>query len=64
VDTEIVRLHNAGNREEALRRFAAQYQPRLLALARRLLGNREDARDALQEIYLQVDKSLAHFKGE
>ena len=64
MDTEIVRLHREGKRAESLRRFAEKYQARLLALARRLLGNHEDALDALQEILIHVDQSLPKFKGE
>jgi RNA polymerase sigma-70 factor (ECF subfamily) len=64
MDTEIVRLHREGKRAESLRRFAEAYQARLLVLARRLLGNHEDALDALQEIFIQVDRSLPKFKGE
>lgn len=64
MDTEIVQLHKAGHRDEALRRFAEQYQSRLYALARRLLGNPDEARDVLQEIFIHVDKSLPNFKGE
>ena len=52
------------NAQESLDRFAEKYQARLLALARRLVGNHEDALDALQEILLQVDRSLPNFKGE
>ena len=64
MDTEIVRLHREGKRAESLRRFAEKYQARLLALARRLVGNHEDALDALQEILIHVDQSLPKFKGE
>jgi RNA polymerase sigma-70 factor (ECF subfamily) len=64
VDTEIVRLHREGKRAESLDRFAEKYHARLLALARRLVGNHEDALDALQEILLHIDRSLPKFKGE
>ena len=64
MDTEIARLHREGKRGESLGRFAEKYQARLLALARRLLGNHEDALDALQEILIQVDQSFPKFKGE
>jgi RNA polymerase sigma-70 factor (ECF subfamily) len=64
MDTEIVRLHREGKRAESLRRFADEYQARILALARRLLGNHEDALDALQETLIQVDRSLPKFKGD
>ena len=63
-DMGIVRLHREGNRAESLRRFAEKYQARLLTLARRLLGNPEEALDALQEILIHVDQSLPKFKGE
>lgn len=64
MDMEIVRLHREGKRAESLRRFGEKYQARLLALARRLTGNPEDALDALQEILIHVDGSLPKFKGE
>jgi RNA polymerase sigma-70 factor (ECF subfamily) len=63
-DAEIVQWHRAGEREASLRRFAEMYQPRLYTLARRLLGNHDDALDALQEILMQIDKSLPTFKGD
>lgn len=64
MDAEIVRLHKEGRREESLRKFAEKYQQRLYALAHRLLGNHDDALDALQEVLIQVDTSLPRFKGE
>ncbi len=64
MDTEIVRLHREGKRAESLDRFAEKYQARLLALARRVIGNHEDALDTLQEILIQVDQSLPRFKGK
>jgi hypothetical protein len=64
MDAEIVQLHQEANLEESLRRFAATYQLRLYTLARRLLGNHDDALDALQEILMRMDKSLPTFKGE
>jgi RNA polymerase sigma-70 factor (ECF subfamily) len=63
-DQEIIQWYRGGMREEALRRFAEQYQARLYTLARRLLGNHDDALDALQEILMHVDQSLPQFKGE
>lgn len=36
---------------------------RLLAVARRLLGNEEDARDAVQETFLNAHRSLPRFQG-
>jgi RNA polymerase sigma-70 factor, ECF subfamily len=40
-----------------------QYSGRLLAVARRLLGNEHDAQDALQEAFLSAFKALAQFTG-
>jgi RNA polymerase sigma-70 factor, ECF subfamily len=57
---------------EALRRgeeraFAALVRregPRMLATARRMLGNDEDARDAVQDAFLQAHRALDRFAGE
>ena len=40
------------------------YQNRVFSTAWRLLGNREDARDAGQEVFLKVFKHLSKFKTE
>jgi RNA polymerase sigma-70 factor (ECF subfamily) len=39
------------------------YTPRLLLLARGILKNEEDARDAVQDAFLSAFKDLAGFKG-
>lgn len=39
-------------------------QPGVYNLAVRMLGNREDARDATQEILLKVTTHLGSFRGE
>lgn len=63
-DQSIVRLHREGRREESLRRFVEEYQSRLYLLSYRMLGNHDDAMDALQEILMHVDRSLPRFKGD
>jgi RNA polymerase sigma-70 factor (ECF subfamily) len=63
IDQEIVNLYNQGNQEEALRKFTSEYQKKLYTLAYRMLGNHDDALDALQEILIQVNRSLSSFKG-
>jgi RNA polymerase sigma-70 factor, ECF subfamily len=46
--------------EELLRAHSG----RLLVVARRLLGNEEDARDAVQDAFLSAFRSLDHFGGQ
>jgi RNA polymerase sigma-70 factor (ECF subfamily) len=46
--------------EEMTRRYAG----RMLAVARRMLRNEEDARDAVQEAFVSAFKSLGGFAGE
>jgi len=62
IDKEIIRSYNEGDRESALKLFINQYQTKLYALAYQMLGNHDDAMDALQEILFQVSRSLQTFK--
>lgn len=41
-----------------------RYSPRLLGLARRLLGNQEDAEDAVQEAFVRAHRALHGFRGD
>lgn len=41
-----------------------RYEKKIYNLAYRLTGNREDARDALQETFLQAFRKLSSFKGK
>jgi RNA polymerase sigma-70 factor, ECF subfamily len=50
--------------EEAFETMVRQYGGRMLATARRLLGNEHDANDAVQQAFISVFKSIAGFKGE
>lgn len=47
----------------AYHRLVSDYGGRLLAVARRILRNEEDARDALQEAFLQAFRALPRFEG-
>ena len=47
----------------AFDRLMLETQERVLGLAWRMLGNREDARDAAQETYLRVYRSLGRFRA-
>ncbi|KAB2957797.1 MAG: sigma-70 family RNA polymerase sigma factor [Thermoanaerobaculia bacterium] len=50
--------------ERAFERLVALHGGRLLAAARRLLGSEEEARDALQEAFLQAFRGLAGFRED
>jgi RNA polymerase sigma-70 factor (ECF subfamily) len=49
--------------EAACRALVRQHTPRLLAVARRILGDEEDARDAVQDAFLQAFRALPRFEG-
>lgn len=48
----------------AFERIMLETERKVVSIAWRLLGNREDARDATQEVYLRVYKYLDRFKPE
>ena len=48
----------------AFDRLMLETQERVLGVAWRLLGTREDARDAAQEVYLRVFRHLGRFRAE
>jgi RNA polymerase sigma-70 factor (ECF subfamily) len=50
--------------EEAFETMVRHYGGRMLATARRLLGNEHDANDAVQQAFISVFKSIAGFNGE
>ena len=41
-----------------------EYEPLVYAMALRILGDVEDARDAAQETFLKIYRHFAHFRGE
>jgi RNA polymerase sigma-70 factor, ECF subfamily len=49
--------------DEAFEQLVRQYTGRLLAVARRLLGNEQDAHDAVQDAFLSAFKALGQFTG-
>jgi RNA polymerase sigma factor (sigma-70 family) len=59
----LVEQAKAGDRE-ALEHVVAAIQDRVYGLARRMLWNAEDARDATQEILVRVVTHLGSFRGE
>jgi len=46
----------------AVREMVARKLPRLLSLATRLLGDRDEARDVSQDVFLRVWKEAAHWR--
>ena len=50
--------------EAAYARLVTLYGGRMLAVARRLLGNEDEARDALQEAFLAAFRNLDGFAGQ
>tara|TARA_B100001939_G_scaffold344845_1_gene360151 strand:- start:14666 stop:15331 length:666 start_codon:yes stop_codon:yes gene_type:complete len=61
---EILEKLATGKRDQAWRLFIQEYQGRLYNLCFRMLGNYDDAIDALQEAYVQIDRSIGNFKGQ
>ena len=49
--------------EAAFEQVVRQYGGRLLAVARRIVGSEEDARDVVQDAFLNAFKSLDRFEG-
>lgn len=50
--------------EAAYRHLVERYGGRMLAVARRILRSEEEARDALQEAFLQAFRGLERFEGQ
>jgi RNA polymerase sigma-70 factor (ECF subfamily) len=55
-----LRAGDAAAYEEMVRR----HLPRMLATARRVVGNEEDARDAIQDAFLSAFRALDSFEGQ
>lgn len=61
-DEALVEGHLSGD-AEAFSNLAARYQERLYQMAYRMLGNHEEAQDAVQEILLRLLRALPSFRG-
>jgi RNA polymerase sigma-70 factor (ECF subfamily) len=61
-EAALVRASRRGN-NQAIETLFRRYQRQLLGTARRILGNVEDAEDALQEGLLSAYRNVAHFEG-
>jgi RNA polymerase sigma-70 factor (ECF subfamily) len=62
-DLELVEKARRGDRM-AFQLLVEKYQKRIYAVAYGLLGNREDALDAVQEAFIKAYKSLGKFRGK
>jgi RNA polymerase sigma-70 factor (ECF subfamily) len=62
-DAALAARMRAGD-EAAFERVVRTYSPRLLALARRLVGSDEDARDVVQDAFLNAFRGLSNFEGQ
>jgi RNA polymerase sigma-70 factor (ECF subfamily) len=50
--------------DQAFEELVRTYSPRLLGLARRIVGNDEDARDVIQDAMISAFRSIERFQGE
>lgn len=62
-DRELLAAHTAGNRD-AFEELVRRHQDRLWAIARRTLGDPEDAADALQEGLIKAMRAAGSYRGE
>jgi RNA polymerase sigma factor (sigma-70 family) len=61
-DSDILRVFFAGD-QGALETIFRRYEVRIYAYCRNILGNREDAEDALQETFLRISRQRS-FEGD
>ncbi len=61
-EAELLRSILEGS-EDAFRVLVERYQDRLYALAHRVLGNRLDAEEVVQETFLRAFRNLVHFQA-
>ncbi len=61
-DTELLERIRKGD-SDALELLVSRYEDRVYNLAYRMLGNREDAEDVLQDTFMNVIRSLDSFQG-
>ncbi len=60
---DLVQAARAGDRA-AFERLVVATSPQVYALAYRLVGNEDDARDVLQDTYLRAFRSIGRFRGD
>jgi RNA polymerase sigma-70 factor (ECF subfamily) len=62
-ESELLARLRAGD-DAAYEELVRAHSPRLLAVARRIVGNDEEARDVLQDAFLNAFRSLRSFHGD
>jgi len=62
LDDKALALALKAGEEEALDEIVARFQGRVFAVAYRVLGNREDALDASQEVFLKVYRKIGSWQ--
>ncbi len=49
---------------EAYEKLVSDYKARIFSVSMGMLGNREDAQDATQEVFIRIFRSIRSFKGD
>lgn len=62
-DEVLIRKYREGD-SSSFEELVLRYEKKVYNLAHKIMGNREDASDILQETFLQVLRKLGTFKGE
>lgn len=62
-ESELLNRLRVGD-DAAYEELVRAYSPRLLAVARRIVGNDEEARDVIQDAFLNAFRSLPNFHGD
>lgn len=62
-DRRLVRRIRAGD-DRAFEELVRLYQNRIFGLTLRMIGNRQEAEDLAQEVFLTVHKAIASYRGE
>ena len=63
VDRELVERCITGDRT-AFRRLVEQYEHTVFNTIATMIGDRDEADDIAQEVFIKVHRSLRHFKGQ
>ncbi len=62
-DRRLVRRLKAGD-ERAFQELVATYQDRVFGLVYRMLGNRQEAEDVAQEVFISIYRGIGNYRGE